>query len=55
MSVAGCSNFGKGIWEKSPTLVPALEKLAKYYKITGNSTKEKDIVARIAQLQPAAD
>jgi tetratricopeptide (TPR) repeat protein len=45
----------KAYGKNSPTLVPALEKLEKYYKITGNSKKENEIVARISQLQSAAD
>jgi len=41
--------------KESPAIVPALMKLEKYYRITGNSEKEKEVAGRIAALQPSAN
>ena len=41
--------------KESPALLPALGKLEKYYRITGNGKKEKEVADRIAALQPAAN
>ncbi len=38
----------------SKDIIPALQKLEKYYRITGNSEKEKEVTERITALRPAA-
>ena len=40
---------------ESPAVIPALMKLEKYYRITGNSEKEKKVADRITALQPSAN
>ncbi len=41
--------------KESLAVIPALEKLEKYYRITGNMKKEKEIAARVAALRPPAN
>lgn len=41
--------------KESMSIIPALEKLEKYYRITGNSDREEEITARIAALQPSTN
>lgn len=44
----------KAFGKNSPKIIPALKKIEKYYRITGNTTKEKQMTARLAVLQPSA-
>lgn len=50
----GAAISEKAYGKKSKKNVPALKKLEKYYQISGNTTKEKQITARLAAFSSSA-